>query len=372
MITANAQAKPAYGPSKGMDWPLMLITAVLLAFGLSALYSVDSSRLGGAFFPKQLMFTAIGSIIMIVAGLVRPAFWMRLWPAIYGLNLASLIAILVMGKERFGAQRWIDIGPIELQPSEITKVAMAVCLAAFIASRKEEIEKFSTFAWSIVLTLPVMVLLMMQPHLGATICVFVIWMAICLAGGVPWKFPVASFGILALVLVGAFFSPKLPKDLEYMRGRITAKINPDTSSNAYQQHQSVLAIANGGMWGRGFNRGERKRDAFVPMQHNDFIFSVVGEEGGFVGCLVVLGCFGFFFSRGWWIAMLAKADASRLMAIGLVAFLGFHMVVNVGMNVGLTPVVGLWLPFMSYGGTALWMCMASVGLLLAVKRYDAE
>lgn len=365
-------ARPAYGPSKGLDWWLIAATCILLFFGLTALHSVDSARYNNQFFPKQVVFAFIGFVLMVAAALIRPDVWRRFWPWLYGVNILLLLAVILVGKEGFGAQRWIDIGPMQLQPSEFTKILMALSLAGFFTANKDQIDRPSVFIQSGLLVLPVVVLLLLQPHLGATMCIVMIWVASGLSAGVGWKWPVGALLGIIVLLGAAFASPKLPERFEYMKERLVAKLRPDEKGNAYQQNQAVTAIGAGQLMGAGLNRGEKKSSGFIPMQHNDFIFTVVGEEGGFVGSAIVLLAYGFFFFRVWWTGVKARSTFGRLVSVGLLAVLSFHTVVNIGMNLGLTPVVGLWLPFMSSGGTALWMCMISVGLLLAIHRFDTE
>lgn len=369
MIT---QARPAYGPGKKIDWLFAGLALLLTIAGLLSLYSLDTSRNSWRFFPKQAVFAVIGVGILTTFTLVQPDFWKKKWGLLYFVNLALLAFVLVIGKEQLGAQRWIDLGVIDLQPSELSKIFMAICLAAFFADREEEVSQLQLFLKSFGLILPVLVLLMLQPHLGATMSIIMIWLAIGLAAGIPWKFPLVSALLIAATLVGAFFSPKLPEQLEYMRGRVIAKMEPDPKGNAYQQIQAVTAIGSGQIMGAGLSRGEQKTKGFIPLQQNDFIFTVVGEEGGFLGSVLLIGVFVCFLLRGWWTGIKSKSLYGRLLVTGLVTVLSFHLIVNVGMNIGISPVVGLWLPFMSYGGTALWMCLSSVGLILSIYRFDTD
>ncbi len=369
MIT---QARPAYGPGKKIDWIFVVLALLLTAAGLLSLYSLDASRSSWKFFPKQAVFAVIGVGIMAGFTFVQPDFWKKRWGLLYFANLFLLVFVLFIGKEQLGAQRWIDLGVIDLQPSEVSKIFMAICLAAFFSDREEEVSQLQLFLKSFGLILPVLVLLMMQPHLGATMSIIMIWLAVGLAAGIPWKFPLVSALLIAATLVAAFFSPKLPEQLEYMRGRVTAKMAPDPKGNAYQQIQAVTAIGSGQIMGAGLSRGEQKTKGFIPLQQNDFIFTVVGEEGGFLGSVLMLGVFTAFLLKGWWTGIKSRNLYGRLLVTGLVTVLAFHVIVNIGMNIGLSPVVGLWLPFMSYGGTALWMCLTSVGLILSVYRFDTD
>lgn len=368
----QAPVRPVYGVAKKLDWVMILLSGLLTVAGLMCLFSLDSDRTAWKYFPKQVIFAGVGVGILAFFTFIQADFWRKRWGWLYAINLFLLALILVIGKAQYGATRWIDLGIVDLQPSEISKVLMTICLAAFFADREEDVTKLSQFVKSFLLVAPVLALLMLQPHLGATMSVIMIWLAIALAAGVPWKFPLASLGIVLALLAGAFFSPKLPDKLEYMRERILAKMKPDPKGNDYQVEQAITAIGSGGVMGAGLARGDQKHGGYIPLQQNDFIFTVIGEEGGFVGSLLFIGVFIAFLLRGWWTGIRANSLYGRLIVTGLVAVLGFHFIVNMGMNLGLTPVVGLWLPFLSYGGTALWMCLASVGLILSVHRYNVE
>jgi rod shape determining protein RodA len=190
---------------------------------------------------------------------------------------------------------------------------------------------------------------------------------VCITAGVPWKYFPATIAILIGLAGAAWFTPKVVPD--YMRARVEAKVDQyvhgkrDPQGRDFQQYNSKIAIGSGGSTGEGFFRGEQKAAGMIPEQQTDFIFSVIGEEGGFFGSSLVIGLFGVFFFFVWRRAFLAQTMMGRLTAIGLMAVLGFHTMVNLAMVLGFGPVVGLWLPFMSHGGTALWMCMGALGLL---------
>jgi rod shape determining protein RodA len=279
-----------------------------------------------------------------------------------------------MGKDIKGAQRWIDLGPLQFQPSELTKLLIVLTLSTFFAMRSAEIRRFSTFALSFAhIALP-LALVLAQPHLGAALVLVVTWLAISIVAGVPAKYIGATM-VLGTVCAGmALTVPAIQAKLlhGYQQKRIEGVMSrgQDTRGKNYQTDRAEIAFGVGGVLGSGFLRGEQKDKHFIPEQHSDFIFTVVGEEGGLVGSSLVLLCFGFFYYRVFLVMIHATEPFYRMIAGGIFTVLVFHTFVNIGMVLQLLPVVGLWLPFLSYGGTAMWLCMASVGLLLAIRRHE--
>lgn len=360
----------AFGETKQTDWVLILSAGVLLLFGLMAIFSVDYARTGVKFFPRQLLFAVIGVGLMVGAANIHPDFWKRNAKFLYILNIVLLLAVVFVGERKGGAVRWVEIGPMQFQPSELSKILGCLTLGAFYAAREDQVKKLSTFLLSLLHIAPAVALLMAQPHLGGTLCIVLSWLVISLYAGVPWKYPVIGLLAVLSLLVAGFYSPKLPDRLEYMKERIVGKLEPDPRGNAYQQTMAVRAIGAGGLLGQGFLKGEVKAKGFIPVQQNDFIFTVIGEEAGMVGAGLLFLAFLVFLYRVWQASIQATSLFGRLVAGGLLTILAFHTIVNLGMNLGVTPVVGLWLPFVSYGGTALWMCMVSVGLLLAIRRLE--
>lgn len=349
----------------GLDWGLVAASLVLVGFGLLSLYSRGIGRSDGIL-EKQLIRMAVGIVPFLIFYLVDPSWLRRTSWGLYVVNLGLLLMVLVAGDRGGGAQRWLNIGPLEFQPSEMSKLLLVITIAAFFANRSQHTDRLSTFILSIVHLVPPVMLVFAQPHLGATLVLVTAWVAICILAKVPWRF---LFGILAIfvVLAAAVWSiPGILKD--YQRGRIEAMRVDDVHGKDYQQTRAAIALGSGGVTGAGFLRGEQKAGRFIPAQHTDFVFTIVGEEGGLVGASLVLAAFAFFFYRLWRL-MVTEPDPFRHFVLGgIFAVLAFHTVANLGMNVGLTPVVGLWLPFMSYGGTAMWLVMACVALALNIGR----
>ncbi|MBS1707830.1 MAG: rod shape-determining protein RodA [Armatimonadetes bacterium] len=352
-------------PRRTADWWFFGATLALVMVGLMAINSVDQAT-GQHNAAKQGMFAALGIGVWFVFRKIPLSLWQWAANGLYVLNLGLLSSVLLFGHVVKGAKRWILVGSFQFQPSDLTMILVVLTLAAFFARRTEETGSWKTYGLSFLHVLPSVFLLLLQPHYGRAACVLAIWLVMALYAGVPWKTIGASIACL-LALVGfALFTPGLFKG--YHMDRISELFNKvvhgtsDTQGTGWQAAQSVKAISMGGLVGTGYGRGEQKAGRFIPEQHNDFVFSVIGEELGLIGSLLVLAVFLTFFFRMWYLGYNTRDPMRRLVTGGLLAFLSFHTVVNLSMVLNIGPVIGLWLPFVSNGGTALMTCMAAVGL----------
>lgn len=358
-----------------IDWLLILASLILMVVGFMSLYSEGMTRDGGANFRAQLRNTVIGLVPFAVFAVVPPRLWLRGAKVIYAINILTLMAVLVVGSRIKGAERWIQIGSIQFQPSEMAKILVVITLAAFYAKRQDSIRSLPTFALGILHVAAPAILVLMQPHLGAALVIVIIWLAVSLVAGVPAKF--LATAVVVVVAVGGLIvwavsmpgGPKFlhPYQMQRVLGMLSAK---DHKGKEWQTDRAAIAFGEGGVNGVGFGKGEQKAGHFIPEQHDDFIFTVIGEEGGLIGCTLVLAAYAFFFYRIWLVMLYASEPFFKAIVGGLFAALGFHMFVNIGMVLHIVPVVGLWLPFISYGGTAMWMCMASVGLILRIRSRE--
>jgi rod shape determining protein RodA len=359
------------------DWWLLLSTGILIVAGMLSLYSIDRPILTAGeqvvhskFFQTQMIRLVMGIVPFLILLLVRPIQWRKFAVPLYVFNVAMLAAVLVLGKTKGGAQRWIQFGPIDFQPSEISKLLIVLTLASFYATRIEDIQKLRTFLLGFVHVLLPMLLIYKQPHLGATIVVVCIWLVVSLVAGVKRRYVLGAVVTGLLALTAAFFIPGALDD--YQRERVFGFLEPDHKGNGFHTRQAAIAIGNGGLTGTGYLRGEQKGGRYVPDQQTDFIFTVIAEEGGLVGASMILAVFGFFFARIWWIMCNCKSIYNRMLVGGVFAILVAHTFANLGMVLKLLPVVGLWLPFISFGGTALWLCMGCVALVLRVKQDESS
>ncbi len=356
---------PSDSAMRGGNTALLFIaTGILLIFGLGALFSIDHAR-GTGWFSKQGVFLLMGLVPLVLFWKIPGEFWRKASSVLYVVNLAMLLAVFVRGVSAGGAQRWLQLGPIQFQPSEFCKIALALTLAAFYYNRMEDIKKPSTFFLSILHLLPPLLLVFKQPHLGGTLTLVAIWFAVTVVAGVPWKFIAVSL-VAGVVLIGVAWN--LPRVLTTeQKSRVVSFINPDPEEEGYQQTRALVALGSGGAFGSGYLKGNLKANGSVPEQQTDFVFSVIGEEGGLLGVLLLISAYALFFYRCWHCCHNATDHYMSLAGTGVLAALGFHFFANIGMNLMVLPVVGLWLPFISYGGTALWLCLASVGFFAGIK-----
>ena len=363
------RAVQAYSPSEseaghGFDVPLLASAAILLFFGLAALYSIDYGT-GSNYFKKQLLLGVLGVVPFLLFYKVPAEVWHRAATPIYAINVVLLAAVNVFGTTSGGAQRWLSIGSFQFQPSEFSKIALAFTLAAFYVNRIEDIRRPKTFLLSFLHVGPPIFLVFKQPHLGGTLTLIGVWLAVTIVAGVPWRF--IGYAFLVIVFFGGV-AWNVPGILTAeQKSRVIGFVNPDPKKEGYQQTRALVALGSGGAFGEGYLKGKLKANGSVPEQQTDMILSVVGEEGGLFGVTLLMAAFGFFFYRCW-VAAFRTSDAfQRFAGAGILAALSFHFFANMGMNLMVLPVVGLWLPFVSYGGTALWMCMSAVGFFSACK-----
>lgn len=363
----------AYAPVRHLDPVLVLTALALTGIGLVAIYSAKIVALTaqGAspmqFVSRQLIALVLGIIVMVVLAVVDYRYTRVYAPALYGLGVVLLVLTLTpLGAEINGSQRWIVLGGFQLQPSEFAKLAVLVSLAAFLHGAKGE-PHAGHVALGLVIVLVPAGLVFIQPDLGTSI-VFV-WTAavLFLIAGVKTRYLIGLLvaGIGAIVLA-------LQTDLirSYQISRLTAFLDAGDASAAqsaaFQTRQSLIAVGSGQFAGKGLFQGTQTSLSYVPENHTDFVFTVIAEEFGFLGASIVLGLFLVLVWRGLRIAILSKDVFGTLVAGGIVAVLTLQVFVNVGMTVGIMPVTGLPLPFISYGGTSLIVWFAMIGLLLNI------
>jgi rod shape determining protein RodA len=382
---------------------------VLLLCGLVVLYSACQSddpgfRLDA--WKRQMLYAAAGMLAFAVCAAIPFLAWEKISPAVYIMAILGLVAVLLVGSSGGGAKRWISIAGFRLQPSEIAKTATVLFLARWLAGRRRPPENLTGLLIPLAIVLLPMGLTLRQPDLG-TALVFLValppmlfWSGVSLPYLLLASSPLLSivcayrtdtwivFVILLLVLVyrsrtllleratyavlsiaTGYLTPILWGRLEpYQRSRLTSFLDPEKFSTGvgYQIIQSKVAIGSGGLTGLGFMEGTQKGLAFLPARHTDFIFSVMGEEFGFLGTTLVIGMFTLLLIRGFRIAAAARSPFAGLTVVGILSMLAFQVFVNIGVTVGLVPVTGLPLPIFSYGGTSLVSTLGALGIVLGV------
>jgi rod shape determining protein RodA len=370
-------ARNVAAPWRHLDLTLVLATLGLAAMGLLMVYSSTRPKQISAgldptyFLKRQAVFLLIGLVAMAVVALVDYRRIRDFMPILYGGALLTLVFVLSpLGASRRGAQAWFQIGSYQFEPSEVAKLVFVVALAAVCANYRGELDTSGLLTALAIAFVP-MALIYVQPDLGTDMVFAAVLMAVLLVAGAKPRH-IAVLSLVALTAVVAVVQLGMLKS--YQRDRLTAFLDPqsDGQRSSYNLRQSQIAIAAGGIAGRGLFDGTQTNLSFVPEQHTDFIFTAVGEELGFVGGVSLLGFFGVMLWRCWRAAVLARDQFGRLLCVGVLAMLVFQIFENMGMTMGITPITGIPLPFMSYGGSAIVASFIGVGLVLNVHMHRFE
>ena len=347
-----------------VNWGLVLLITIIAGVGVAMLYSVA----GGSWDPwasKQAIKFALGFVMMIVVAMVDIRVWMNIAYPFYAISLFLLLGVELMGMAHLGAQRWISLGPLELQPSEPMKIAMILALAKFLHGRSvEEVSKpLGLFIPLVMIGMPA-VLVAIQPNLGTTIILALDGCALLFLAGLSW------WWILPTLIAIAGAVPVAWKFVlhDYQKARVMTFLNPESDAlgAGWNITQAKIAVGSGGAAGKGFLQGTQSRLNFLPEKQTDFIWTNFAEEFGFVGCIAILILFGVVIGYGVQIAMSARSQFGRLLAMGVTLNFFFYIMINGLMVMGLIPVVGIPMPLISYGGTAMLAVMFGFGLLLCV------
>jgi cell division protein FtsW len=364
------------GIATGLFWLLAAIVVVLNMFGLVMVMSassVPSVRAGGgpwSLWERQALWTVLGSLALFATLMVSVDFWRRFTKPFMALAIGMLVLVLVpgIGVSVNGATRWLGAGPIQIQPSEFAKFALLLFVADLLDRRSA---KMADWRWCLAPVVAylglVSALIMLQPNLGTTIIIAFMVLAMLYAAGTP-IIPLAGVAA-AGAAAASFFVFYTP----FRRTRFLRFLNPwaDPTNTGLQNVQSLVGIANGGVLGRGLGRSTAKW-GFLPFAHTDFIFAVIGEEFGLVGAMTVVLLFFGVACTGAWIAARAKDRFSMLLATGITAWISIQAFMNIGAVIGIMPITGVPLPFVSFGGSSLMINLAATGMLLNIARHPAE
>ncbi|GAB3186338.1 rod shape-determining protein RodA [Hydrogenophaga aquatica] len=359
---------------RGFDGWLMLAVMILASMGLVVMYSVGYDH--GTRFVDHARNMLIAAGVLFVMAQVPPQRLMALAVPLYTVGVALLIAVALFGITKKGAQRWVNVG-IVIQPSEIMKIAMPLMLAWWFQKREGQLRPLDFVVAGIILAVP-SALILRQPDLGTTLLVVASGLFVIYFAGLSWKLiipPVllGAAGIITLIVMEPqWCQPGVDWHVlhEYQRQRVCTLLDPmkDPLGKGFHILQGMIAIGSGGVWGKGFMQGTQTHLEFVPERTTDFIFAAFSEEFGFLGVLTLLLAFLFLFYRGLRIAVEAPTLFSRLLAGALTLIYFVYAFVNMGMVSGILPVVGVPLPFISYGGTAMVTLGASLGILMSISR----
>jgi len=349
----------------GLHWLLLVLTYGLLGFGIYAIYSATWMR-EESFWTSQIVWGLIGTPLFFAVAMVDYR-WIRFgaWP-LYLVGVLGLVAVMLVGERRFGARSWLDLGVMSVQPSQVAILAGIMTLAVFLEMTKGWPDFWRIVVAGLITGVP-WVLILMEPDLGSCIVWVPVLMGMLFLGGLGKRW------LIVMILIGVAMVPLVVyfglRDYQYRR--ITTFLNPnlDPQGDGWNINQSLLAIGSGGFYGKGFKAPNTLNElGFLPktIVHNDFIFSVLGEQHGFVGGAGLVAAMLLLMVCGLHVAMCARDDLGRLLACGVVMLLFTHTFMNIGMTISLTPITGLPLPLISYGGSFLIITMVSLGILQSV------
>ncbi len=356
-----------------IDVPFLLLVLLLLVIGVvmvlsasfaRAYYSAATKHTATFYFTRQLFFAVTGVAIMLLASRFPIGFYRRFSGILLLVSIGMLLLVLLGGVRANGARRWFAIGSITFQPSEIAKIAVILFEAQLIVRFKDKMGSFRYGVLPFGIVAAVIVgLLVLEPHLSASIIILGVTAVMMFIGGTRLFWFLLGGGAVG---PGGLIAVSI---LEYSSERISAWRDPfaDTSDTGYQIVQSLYAIGSGGLSGLGLGNG-RQKYLYLPEEHNDFIFSVVCEELGFIGAALILVLFALLIVRGFWLAMHCRDRYSFLVCSGITALLALQVILNVAVVTNLIPCTGISLPFFSYGGTALWLQLAEMGVILSISR----
>jgi rod shape determining protein RodA len=352
-----------------IDWTLLLATVPIIGAGLVTMYRFTGEN---AYFERQVVWVAVAvTIAFILAQMDFRFFRKTVWVTLlYLLGVGALSLVLMFGSVFKGAQGWFNLGLFAVQPADPMKLIVILVLAKYFSRRHIEIANVKHIVISGIYAFIPFFLALRQPDFGSAIIIFAIWFGMVLVSGISKKhlFMVLGGGALAFLLLWGFVLQP------YQKARIVTFLDPmeDIRGAGYNAYQSTIAVGSGELWGKGIGYGTQSRLRFLPEYQTDFIFAAFAEEWGFFGVLLLLLCFGVIIWRIIASAYVGASNFETLFAVGLAVFLMVQFTVHVGMNMGLLPVTGQTLPFMSYGGSHLVTEFAGLGILFAMRRYARE
>ncbi|MGE5594835.1 MAG: rod shape-determining protein RodA [Hyphomicrobiales bacterium] len=366
----EARSRSIYRGFDRFDFLMAFAAIGLVVFGLVLIYSGSSRVYSGPVtsfsnpVAKQAIFAIFGLGVMLVVSKFDYHYLIHYSPVLYGLSIISLLAILAMGHSAYGSTRWFDVGPIQIQPSEFAKLATILLLARFFSEHGGDAKDLRSLLISLLIVLPCTLLVFVQPDLGTSIVFLSIWLGVVVVAGVSrgHLMVLAAVGIALLPFVWTFGVA------DYQVERISVLIDPeeDPLDAGYNVIQAQIAVGSGQIWGKGLTNGEQTQLRYLKVPTKDFIFSVLGEELGFAGAMVLFALFILLLMRGIRAAQIAGDVAGQLVAVGIVVLILMQTFINIAVNVSLFPVTGIPLPLVSQGGSSLVSIFLSLGILQSI------
>ncbi len=362
-------------------WLLAAVAALTIASVAMIQSAIAGNESLAEAVPRQMIYAVIGLVVIVVAAAIDYRFWSAIARPIYVIVLVLLALIMAAGFVGFGAARWFNVGIVNIQPSELSKVLMIIVLADYLARHQHEIGQFRIFIRSLILTAVPAALVFLQPDLSTAIVLGVIWAALAFATGAKLRYFLALLAIVAVVLL--LLTPLLVNYFStgyqagedflfiqrYQMQRIVSFLLPDPAAHQgvdYNVNQALISIGSGGWFGQGYGHGTQTQLRFLKVRHTDFIFSALSEEFGLVGAVMILIVLGFIILRCLRAARMARDQFGALICYGVAVLLLFQSAINIGMNLALLPVSGLPLPFFSYGGSSLVATLLGIGMVESV------
>lgn len=356
---------------------LLLAMGIIMVLSASAPSALSSNNDSYYFVKRQLAFGVAGLFVMFFLSKIDYRFYKKYYWHIYFISWIILLLVMVpgIGVEVKGATRWIGIGPLQFQPSEITKIGMIIFFAGYLTDHKSELQDFKKgFLKPLAFLLPPLgILFFIQNHLSVSLVIGIITIVIMFMAGCKLKHFLVMGLIGVSLIVGLLGFMQMSGSDNFRLDRISTYFDPwaDAQGTGYQTVQSLYAIGSGGMFGLGLGNSKQKY-LYIPEPHNDFIFSILAEELGFVGCFLVIALFAIFVWRGVLISMRATDMFGSLIAVGITTLVGVQAIINIAVVTATVPTTGMSLPFFSYGGTALLLLLGNVGILLNISRSSSK
>lgn len=349
---------------KNLNFTLLATTLLLMIAGGFAVYSATGAQMN-PFFAKQLMWYGAGTVFMFAFSGLNYNRMVETSYYIYALTLFLLVAVLLVGHTSLGAQRWLNLGPVRFQPSELVKIFLAFAVVRMILVNHKE-----GITWKLMLKIALlsgvpMLLVLRQPDLGTVLLLIPVLYAVLYMGQIKISKLAIITGFAAALMPIVYFFLR-----DYQKQRLLVFVNPeiDPLGAGYNVIQSQIAVGSGMFFGKGFAQGTQSQLDFIPIKYTDFIFAVISEEFGFVGGFVILALYLVMITEALKIAKLSRNKAGKMMAAAIAAILLSQVFINIGMNMGIMPVTGITLPLLSYGGTSVVVIMISIGILQNIYR----
>lgn len=380
----NRVKKQIKSIQKPFDFTLCITIFLLLSLGIvmvlsaSAPSSLSTTGNSYTYVIKQIIFAVIGIVLMFIISKIDYRIYKKFYKVAYIISIIALAAVIVpgIGVEVKGATRWINLGFGQFQPSEIAKIGLIVFYAGYLTEHKNELKYFwrgciKSFCYLIP---PIAILFFLQDHLSASVVIVAVISIMMIMGGIKLKH-FMSIGITggSAAAIGMLLLATMTEKGAFRLARLTTFLNPwvDPTGDGWQVIQGLYAIGSGGLFGVGLGESKQKY-LYIPEPHNDFIFAIIAEELGFIGCTVVITLFALFIWRGLLVAMKAKDSFGSLLAVGITSLVGIQAIINIAVVTSSMPATGMSLPFFSYGGTALLILLCSMGILLNISRSSSK